>query len=236
MRRYLTLQTLGLSAIAIAVIAVMIGLGIWQLGVYDDHQHDDAVAKLKDAPQPLDDLIGPDDAFPGDGVGVPVVVSGQYDAAAQLFVETSTGYEVVAPLVTDNGSAILVVRGSSDVPGALAPPDGTVELTGILEPSAVEGRPIDRDRVTDALDISSLVAAVPTDLYAGYLVATKSAPTDPLPIVAPPLPDASRWAGLRNLIYAIQWWCFAAFVLFMWWRVLTDLSRESADRSLRSVG
>ena len=35
--------------------------------------------------------------------------------------------------------------------------------------------------------------------------------------------------GLRNLLYALQWWVFGAFALFVWWRHLADtLALESA--------
>ena len=32
------------------------------------------------------------------------------------------------------------------------------------------------------------------------------------------LPDASRFTALRNLLYAVEWWFFGAFALFVWWR------------------
>jgi surfeit locus 1 family protein len=32
--------------------------------------------------------------------------------------------------------------------------------------------------------------------------------------------DAST--GLRNLLYAFQWWVFGAFAIFMWWRWLME--------------
>ena len=48
--------------------------------------------------------------------------------------------------------------------------------------------------------------------------------------VEPPLPDPSRWAGIRNLIYALQWWLFAAFVAFMWWRIAHEDDDETASR------
>ena len=28
--------------------------------------------------------------------------------------------------------------------------------------------------------------------------------------------------GLRNLAYALQWWVFGAFALYMWWRMSTE--------------
>jgi len=43
-----------------------------------------------------------------------------------------------------------------------------------------------------------------------------------------PTPDPSRWAGIRNLLYAFQWWLFAGFVAFMWWRVVGDPDTAAA--------
>ena len=34
---------------------------------------------------------------------------------------------------------------------------------------------------------------------------------------------------LRNLIYAWQWWFFAAFTLFLWGRYLRDEFRDASD-------
>lgn len=229
--RYVSLRTLGLTLVACCLVVATVMLGLWQLGVYDEHQRADAEARLRRPPVPLDSLIGPDTAFPPDGVGIPVTAVGHYDATHQLYVRgydgTSGRDAVVTPLVTRNGSAILVVRGlSASASAADRPPHGDVRLIGVLEPPADAGRPLNESRETNALDIAMLVPGIPEDLYAGYLVATTSTPSDPLAPLAPPLPDPSRWAGLRNLIYALQWWCFGGFVVFMWWRIIADWNRE----------
>ena len=69
--RLLSRRALGLGLVALVLMAAMVALGLWQLGVYDDHQHDDARARLERAPVPLSEVIGPDDAFPSDGVSRP---------------------------------------------------------------------------------------------------------------------------------------------------------------------
>ncbi len=37
---------------------------------------------------------------------------------------------------------------------------------------------------------------------------------------------ATRWrssfTGLKNLLYAIEWWIFGAFAVFIWWRWRRD--------------
>ncbi|MDQ3485321.1 MAG: SURF1 family protein [Actinomycetota bacterium] len=237
MRRYLSLRALGLGLVAVVLIVAMVTLGLWQLGAYDDRQATDAATQVERRPVPLDDVMGPDEGFPSDGVGRPVRVIGEFLADEQLYVEELPGsaerYAVVTPLLTDNGAAVLVVRGSSDEASADVPP-GDVEVSGSLEPPTTDGAAVDESRVTKGLRVSALVEAVRVDLYGGYVVAYEGAATSGLTPVVAPTPEPSRWAGIRNLLYAFQWWLFAAFVAFMWWRVVADLDTTAA--ASRQVG
>jgi surfeit locus 1 family protein len=226
MRRWLSLRALGLGTLALLMIAAMVALGLWQLGAYDQHQAHDAHSRLQRPPTPLDRVLGPDAAFPVDGVGQPVKVNGRYLASEQIYVRglahSTNTYAATTPLLTRNGSVILVVRGSTQEV-ASPPPQGIVTVTGVLEPSSATGGSLSAERVTDGLRIASLLDGFSRDLYAGYVVLTASQPADPLPAIDPPLPDPSRWAGVRNLLYAVQWWVFAGFTGFMWWRIVRDL-------------
>ncbi len=48
-------------------------------------------------------------------------------------------------------------------------------------------------------------------------------PTDGLePADLDQLPEVGRFTALRNLLYAVEWWFFGAFALFIWWRWLRD--------------
>ena len=223
---------MGLALVALVLVASMVVLGLWQLGVYDDQQRSDARERADRTPVPLTESLGPDDPFPADLVGMPVTVSGTYAPRDQLYVEGLPGsghrYAVVTPLVVQE-SAILVVRGSTDDLGA-SPPAGPVTVEGLLEPPMPAGSRLDRHRVTDALNIARLVEGVNRDLYSGYVVLEGSVPAERLPAVAPPLPDPSRWAGIRNLVYAVQWWVFAGFVVFMWWRIVHEADDYDDER------
>ncbi len=226
MRRWLSPRALSLGALALLMMVAMVALGLWQLGAYDQHQAHDARSRLQQPPTPLGRVLGPDAAFPADGAGRPVTVTGRYVAAEQLYVRGLTrstdAYAATTPLLTPTGSMVLVVRGSTgELAGA--PPQGRVTVTGVLEPSAATGGQLSEERVTDGVRIASLLDGFSRDLYAGYVVLTASQPADSLPPVNPPLPDPSQWAGLRNLLYAVQWWVFAGFAGFMWWRIIRDL-------------
>jgi surfeit locus 1 family protein len=117
---------------------------------------------------------------------------------------------------------------------------------GLLQPSDDSG-PVDddpHDRVIPALSITSLLPLMHHDPYGGYAIATSRAVpggrtlpgTSGLALAHPPdLPGADASTALRNLLYALQWWVFAAFVVFMWWRwlredVLTAPEQEPAEQ------
>lgn len=228
-------RAVGWGLLALVLMAAMIGLGLWQLGVYDERRQDDALLRAREPAVPLADVLGPDAALPADGVGRPVTVTGRYLPAETIHVRELPGspatYAVVTPLVTGNGSAVLVVRGAVDrLPAASTAPWPRVQVTGLLQPSQADGEPLSKDRVTTGLRIPALLTGFSTDLYAGYVVRTGSRPPEQLPEVAAILPNPSPLAGLRNLLYAVQWWVFAGFVAFMWWRIVLEPPRpEGAD-------
>jgi cytochrome oxidase assembly protein ShyY1 len=246
-------RAIGLALLGLLLIAIMIELGRWQFGVYDEHQHADALARLHEPAVPLGRLLGPDQAFPAAGVGRPVIVRGRYLSTQQVYVRAMRGspstYAVATPLLMSNGSAVIVVRGSSAVPHAVAA-SGEVTVNGVLEPADSAAAPPGPRRIMSRLSIAGLVGAVRPNLYSGYVILRSSTPAQPagLEPVAPPLPQASRWSGLRNLVYAVQWWVFAAFVAFMWWRITRDVAsrpesgtpsqagRETGSDSLSPLG
>lgn len=231
MHRFLSPKPLALAAFGLVMIAAMVWLGLWQFGVYDTHQRAQAEAALLRPSVPLSTVMGPDSPVPSAGVSRPVTVTGRYLTGQQVFVTNLPGatrrYAVVTPLVTSNGSAVMVVRGSQDSLTAPAP-RGTVTVRGVLEASVAAGTSPNSRRIADGLEISSLVNAVRPDLYAGYVLQQSSSPAQHpsmTPVVAP-LPDPSRWSGVRNLLYACQWWVFALFVVFMWWWMTGDMEAQ----------
>jgi cytochrome oxidase assembly protein ShyY1 len=225
--------------VALAVVACAL-LGRWQLGVWHGHRTDDAAAVTREAAVPLDDVLGPDAAFPAGGVGRPVVVEGRWDPAHTVYVsgktyDGRTGVWVVTPVVTGSGSAIPVVRGwAVNVGAAPTAPQGRAALVGLLQPSE-EADGVDTDTHDDVLpelDVTDLVPRAPYDLYSGYAVATDRAlpgggtpstgGTGLAPVTATQLPGAGATSGLRNFLYALQWWVFGAFAVFVWWRWLQE--------------
>jgi surfeit locus 1 family protein len=237
--------------LAVAAVAVCMLLGRWQLDAWHDHRTDSSAAVTREDPVPLDAALGPDAPFPASGVGRPVVLEGRWDPAHTVYVanrpgDRRTGVWAVTPVITGNGSAIPVVRGWAATPDqAPSAPTGAAALVGLLQPSEDTGAPDTdtHDDVMPELSTTDLLSRAPYDLYGGYVVATdRGLPSGAaastgmagLNAVNPvrlPGPDAST--GLRNLLYALQWWVFGAFAVFIWWRWLQEdvLERRTPPES-----
>jgi cytochrome oxidase assembly protein ShyY1 len=233
MRALLTPRMLGLHLVAVVAIGAMVVLGLWQLGVYDERQNLSAAERAAQPRVAIDDVLGPDQPFSAEADGRRVTVDGTY-GQPQLLVDGDDDPApwLVAPLQTDNGSAVLVVRGRSDV--VVPAVSGRVQVTGVLLPSQAREDDADRDDgVEPSLNTAQLVARMPVDVYSGYVVATDQRPAEDdatLEPVEAPTGEPSFTAGLRNLMYALQWWVFAAFAAFMWWRVAREELRQPTHR------
>ena len=44
------------------------------------------------------------------------------------------------------------------------------------------------------------------------------------------LPKAETFTALRNLLYAIEWWVFGGFAVYIWWRWCRDELEAERDR------
>ena len=221
-------KLLGLHALVIGALVFTVWMGIWQLGVYDQRQ-ENARADRKDVPTvPLNEVLGPDQAFHGEANHRPVNITGQW-LDQQFWVanrvqDDRSGYWLAAPFVTETGSALIVARGfaldTAEVPEV---PTGEHTFEVVLEPSEAASGGLGQDNVIDSLRIATLVNEIDVDLYSGFGINADSDQTGGLALINPPLPETSWTVGSRNLVYALQWWVFGAFAVFMWWRMCLDI-------------
>ncbi len=213
MRHWLRPGLHGLHALAVAAVGLCVVMGLWQLGTYEGRQGDAQDEAGRQA-VPLADVWQPGEAFTSELKDKHVSLEGRF-ADDDLTVTRDDGSTwLVTPFVIDD-HALLVVRGE----GKRAPASDVTALDVVLQPSESGGRALGPDRSTNAISIPALLNDLPQRLYGGYGIAL----TDTgLPLVEPPEPDVSWTVGLRNLAYALQWWVFGAFALFMWWRMTTE--------------
>lgn len=230
--RMLLLHLAGIAAVGTAV-----GLGLWQLDSWQENRVDHAARMATLAPVPLDDLIGPDDPFPRDGVGRPVEMTGSWVPEGTVLIdrrlhEDRLGLWMVTPFAVcedsceDSPAVPVVVGWTPTEEEAPAPPSGRAELTGWLQPAESEGEtdPDPTDDVLTAVRIADLLPRVDRDLYGAYVsMDTPAAARSGMVAVTPDsYPDPPASAGLRNFLYGAEWWVFAAFAAFLWFRWSRD--------------
>lgn len=240
-RRWFTPSLVGLHVFAVVAVVFCVAMGLWQAGVYDSRKADER-ADRQDVPRvAFAGLWGADEPFSGRLNHRPVTIEGTFAPAdRQVWVtgkelDGRRGAWLVAPVVVSGSDeALLVVRGWSADTGPLpAVPAGPVTIDGVLEPGEGGSIPYDaQTREIGSLRIPALSNELPYDLYSGYAVSEDPSVSGGLDLVPPPQPGDVSWTvGLRNLAYAIQWWVFGAFAVFMWWR----MSSESVATSRAQV-
>lgn len=262
-RTVLTPHWSGLLALAVAIAAVMSVLGVWQLDVYRSKTAAATADRAAAAPVPLQSLFPVDAGLPSDAVGRRVIVSGTWGPTAdQIFVSgrrygDQDGFWVVTPVLldavtgatqdADNGDtgpgqagAVMVIRGWVPTVDAAAarPPTGRVQVIGAVAASEAEDASgaAARGRVLPSLRIPTIVHLVDYRLYDAFVVlASSKPPVSEGPAVVPAPSPPIDHAGLRNVAYAVQWWIFAAFTLFMWGRMVLDAHRSGDDDASGTV-
>lgn len=240
----------GVHLLALVLVGAAGALGWWQIESWQVRRAAEAVDLSGLVPLPLAEVMGPDDAFPGDRVGQPVVVEGTWLTDSTLYISGReragvTGYWAVTPLAVGGGDAgaLPVVRGwTPTVAEAPAPPTGAAELVAFLQPGEGTGAVDDdpADEVLPQLRIADVIQYVDQDLYGGYGVVAQQVGPGDWPVGAAAtnpgstglldpdiaqLPAAGTFTALRNLLYGFEWWVFGGFAGFIWWRHVRDVTR-----------
>ncbi len=234
---------LGLLGLVTVLVAVFTVLGMWQLNVAKDEGRQEALNQAASlTPVPLESLLQPHVHFPGDLSNRPITVTGRYGAGRQIVVEgrrlgTASGVWVVTPLtVSSTGATVAVLRGfaadtTTNGTGTGIPPLSTDEVTvaGTLGP----GESPSGERVTlpagryETLDLSRLVNTWPGDMYDAIVFAKSESPNATSGLERVPPPELPTAMTPRNLAYAFQWWIFALFAIWMWWRMVREDHRTT---------
>ncbi|WP_189928887.1 SURF1 family protein [Streptomyces sulfonofaciens] len=249
-RFLLTPRWWGINVFALLAIPLCVFMGTWQLSRFEGHVRDQHAADRasgahrRAAPRPLDSLLPVSQATSGERA----TATGRY--ATQLLVphrqlDGKDGSYVLTLLRTASGRALPVVRGwlpGPPRPGAVpAPPTGRVTVTGSLQSSETP----DTDGVTDTgglpsgqvgmISAASLVNLVPYRVYDAWITLDSAAPgLKAVPAVAP------QGSGLdlkafQNLGYTGEWFVFAGFVVFMWFRLARREAELARDARLGLV-
>jgi cytochrome oxidase assembly protein ShyY1 len=228
--RFLLSRRWVLFAVVVALLAWLAWLlGEWQFDRLADRKESNTiVARNTSAPAtPVSDVLAPGQPVAASEEWRVVTATGTYAAEDTVLVRYRTrdgasGSDVVVPLVTDQGPALLVDRGwlatdnnaseSVDVP---SPPPGVVDVTGWVRADAtgdstavtagssgdLSTRAISSDRIAEALD---------RQVYGGFvdLRSEEPEPATPLERAEPPELDNGP-----HFFYGLQWWFFGVLAV-----------------------
>lgn len=221
----------------IAFVAVSIVLGRWQWDRTQDILAAERAAAA--APMALDELIDDDGTWPNADIGRKVILEGQFTDDELLLpnreYQGDAGTWTITRFQLQDQRSIAVVRGwlPQDVTSPPIRQDST-RVEGVLHPNEAFYEGANETQVV-TVDASALENEWGTDLIDGYVMLQELDPIllaadAPAPVIVPPTVSVGDVAfPLQNFFYAIQWWIFAAFAVFVYGRWLY-LDARSADR------
>jgi cytochrome oxidase assembly protein ShyY1 len=252
-RFLLTPRWWAINLLALLAIPFCVYMGSWQLGRFEDRVHEHrtaharAAADRRQAPRPLAELLPVTQRT----AGKRVTATGQY--GRQLLVpdrelDGRRGFYVLTLLRTDSGRALPVVRGwlpgnpgDAGAAKAPAPPHGRVTVTGALQASETPGDNgvsarggLPSGQVA-AISAASLVNLVPYRLYDAWVTLETA---DAGMRTVPPATPGNTGLDLKafqNLGYTGEWFVFAGFVVFMWFRLVRREAEFRRDAELGLV-
>jgi len=219
LRLFFTRRWLGLLCLTAVAASVMVLLGRWQWGRYELRSDINSRISAGATAAPVEYTVGVKE-------WTRVSVTGEFDPNLEILVRNRTvegknGYEVLTPLLLEDGTAVLVDRGwvpphpSGLVhkPAVPAAPGGTVTVIGRVRATESDPKVELRDGQWQArrVGVPEIASKLPYRVAPAYVTADDQS-TDLVPI---PVSRENDWL---NLGYAVQWWIFAAgsFFAYFW--------------------
>ncbi|WP_169952137.1 SURF1 family protein [Microbispora sp. H11081] len=241
LRTLLAPRLVVLHLLVIGVLVSFTFLGRWQLGVFE------ASGAPRRAPDPapvsVTELAQVGRHLTGAAISRQVTATGTYDAANQLLVADrvadvaapggraakGSGFWLLTPLRLADGTTIPVVRGwvATAADAAAAVPEGSVTVTGRLRPAeqtddVMRNGNLPRGQVA-TVSTAELINTWPdARLRDGFVVMSAQEPPSRVTPVAAPPPTIGSGFNWKNLAYALQWWIFALFAVYMWFHFVRD--------------
>lgn len=210
----------------IALAAIFVGLGIWQLQRAADLKDSLKVATTIDTNiVRLESITSPRVSLPPTAINKTVAVSGQYiqnfRAPDQIDGDGKQSDWEVALLQIGTDSAILVVRGlwserllNPDIQQSMV-----IDIEGLLVASQYDDRSVNTAGVISRLDSAVITSLTDLDLYDGYVLAsqesTKTGSLDRTRVTPEKLTSKIPGFYWQHLSYVVIWGLMAGVVLYL---------------------
>ncbi len=229
-----------------ALVVVLLAWAAWLLGEWQFHRLEDrkernAVIRTNEAlaPAPVADVLQPGRPVQDSDEWRLVTATGSYDTDDTVIVryrtrDGSSGIDVVVPLSTAAGPALLVDRGwmatgnngadASDVP---PPAEGQVTVTGWVRADAAGDSTRVVDQSTRAISSTEIGAALDREVYGGFIDLKSESPAADQPLAGAELPELDNGP---HFFYGLQWWFFGVLAVFGFFYLMYDEWRGGSRR------
>jgi cytochrome oxidase assembly protein ShyY1 len=239
-----------LFALVVVVLAYATWwLGGWQFRRLHDRKAENAVIRTNEqrAVAPVGDVLSPDhDASDQDEWRV-VSATGTYDASQTVVIRYRTrdgaqGVDAVVPLVTADGTALLVDRGwvetnpsgadRGDIP---RPPSGQVDVTGYVRANGSGDSTQVSDLSARSISSDAIGPAIGHPVYGGFVELKSEDPAPETRLEPVELPELNNGP---HFFYGLQWWFFGLLAVFGFFYLAYDEWRngpreQRSDRTPR---
>lgn len=247
--RFLLTRRWVLFAVVVVVLAwVATQLGQWQFHRLDDRKQDNRIVRtnLTKPPSPVDDVLSTDRAPSANDEWRRVTVHGTWDDEHTIVLKYQTrdrgaGVDVVTPLVTGTGAAVLVDRGwlSTNNTGGSRPDlpeatEGDVTVTGWVRRDATGNATKVSDLSTRAISSVTVAEVLPYPVYRGFVDLAEESPQPATEMQSATelqpteLPDDT--SNGPHFFYGLQWWFFGALAIFGFCYLAWDELRQRREK------
>lgn len=217
------LKQLLVAALGGVLAVVMLWLGLWQMRVYESKEQESAEQRAALPPVAL--LDTPADSI-GELYGRQVAVAGSYLPNQQVVL---TDGRVLTAFEIGDGRVLPVVRGITVPEPAEGspppPPTGDQQAEGIFMPSEARS-----DDPNGSVRLAGLAQEWPQQLLPGFVTLNETEASaqglQPATVIL-----TSGEGSWQNYGYALQWWVFAGFGVFMTIRFIRAIGRDGTVKS-----
>ncbi|MFS3129097.1 SURF1 family protein [Nocardioides sp. Bht2] len=219
----------------VTVIALAWGawwLGEWQFHRLDDRKEKNAIIERNEAaePVPAAEVLSTENGVSKQNEWRRVTATGTYDVDNTIVVRYRTrdgaaGVDVVVPLVTEDGTSLIVDRGwmatenrgtrPEELP---APPSGEVTVVGWVRKDATGDSTKVNDHSTRSISAEKIAEATGNPTFRGFVDLVSEDPDPESDLKLAELPEINNGP---HFFYGLQWWFFGFLALlgFVWMAV-----------------
>ncbi len=194
-------------------------LGEWQFGRLEDRKERNAVvvANEERTASPIEDVLAPGRSVRASDEWRLITATGEYARDDTIVVryrtrDSAPGVEVVVPLVTADGTTVLVDRGwygtedpqigPDELP---APPVGQVTIEGWVRADGTGGSTQVTGHSTRAIASGPIGEAIGREVFTGFVALKSEDPEAPDALEPVELPELGEGP---HFFYGLQWWFF----------------------------